>query len=195
MRRSPLPMPSGPLTSLIPTHDMTFITARSPGGTIGLRRGRHFGLFRERLSEFDGDDKWGLTLEVRPSTDEGVPPPHATFRALQAAGTASAMMVELRRPGGREWGAVSVRSFVGRPHDGTARLDVPIVLPRFTETVAGNEVFGADEAAELFAAFYATDEIPAQYRLRPVEGYAADDLPMSPPRVGDTIAGGGKSRC
>ena len=36
------------------------------------------------------------------------------------------------------------------------------------------EVFEANEAAELFFAYYTVGDIPAQYAPRPVEGWTAD---------------------
>ena len=87
--------------------------------------------------------------------------------------TADALMVDIRKPGGAQWGCESVRYFVG--HSSTpAPLDVPIKLPQRAEMVSADEVFGADEAADLFLAYQQTGDLPPGYALRPVECYRAD---------------------
>ena len=68
-----------------------------------------------------------------------------------------------------------VRYVVGRSPSGElSALDVAIELPHGLEMLALHEVFGADEAADLFFGYYKTGGIPASYTLRAVEGYAAD---------------------
>lgn len=49
-----------------------------------------------------------------------------------------------------------------------------IELPKGAEFVSAPEVFEAEEAAEIFIAYYRTGDIPPQYTLRPVEGYTVD---------------------
>ena len=93
---------------------------------------------------------------------------------LQAAGRADQLIVEIRKAGGSQWGADWVRYVVGHPHEGSAPLDVPITLPKSTEMISAPEVFEADEAAQLFYGYYQTGEIPAQYTLRPVQGFTRD---------------------
>ena len=95
---------------------------------------------------------------------------------LQAGGSADAMTIEIRRSGGRQWGVESVRGVVGRSIDGTGPLDVPIKLPQSTQMISKSEVFDADEAADLFFAYYQTGEIPSTYTLRPVNGWTADNV-------------------
>jgi hypothetical protein len=51
---------------------------------------------------------------------------------LQVGGLPDAMTVEIRKPGGEQWGAKWVRYAVGHPHDGDPPLDVPINLPHST---------------------------------------------------------------
>ena len=82
--------------------------------------------------------------------------------------------VEIRKPGGQQWGMEWVRYVVGHPHDGEAPIDVPIELPKNTDMISRAEVFEAEEAADLFISYYKTGDIPAGYALRPVEGYKAD---------------------
>jgi hypothetical protein len=93
---------------------------------------------------------------------------------IQAGGTAGAMTVDLRKPGGSQWGADWVRYVVGHPHTEPEQLDVPITLPHRPEMISRSEVFTADEAAELFFAYYKTGDFPAEFTLRPVEGFTKD---------------------
>lgn len=83
-------------------------------------------------------------------------------------------MLDIRKPGGEQWGADWVRYFIGHPHEGEAPLDVPIELPRGPEYVSAAEVFEAEEAANIFFTYYKTGDIPPGYVLRPVEGYTAN---------------------
>jgi hypothetical protein len=160
------------LASLVPTHDLELIAETSRSFRVGLSRARDAGRFLDYLGGFDGTDVWALILGVRLAP--AFANDQAAVRYLQAAGTAEAMTVEIRRPGGREWGAVSVRSVIGRPHFEPAALTVAVELPRSTQMVSTYETFGAEEAAALFDHFYRTDDIPAHYALRPVESWGAD---------------------
>jgi len=130
--------------------------------------------FLSPLRRRNGDTRRALTLWPLPegmSYDDAEHLPRTTY--LQAAGTADALMVDIRKPGGAQWGCESVRYFVG--HSSTpAPLDVPIKLPQRAEMVSADEVFGADEAADLFLAYQQTGDLPPGYALRPVECYRAD---------------------
>ncbi len=63
---------------------------------------------------------------------------------------------------------------VGHPHAGIEPRDVPIRLAQGVKLIGRSQVFGADEAAALFFAYYQTGEIPDGYALQPVEGYRSD---------------------
>ena len=130
--------------------------------------------FLSPLRRRNGEQRWALTLWPLPagmSYDEVKDLPVTEF--LQAAGKADALMVDIRKPGGAQWGCEWVRYFVGRSAT-PAPLDVPIRMPRGTEMVSADEVFDADEAADLFLAYQQTGDLPPGYALRPVEGYRAD---------------------
>ncbi|WP_225433654.1 hypothetical protein [Mycolicibacterium mucogenicum] len=159
--------------SLKPTHDYSamYETKRS-NVSVDLSREHHRGMMAHHVHDMDSSDPWAIVLSARPPA--GVPADFSTSHYLQAAGSADAMTIEYCEPGGAEIGAVSVRSVVGHPHTGTAKLDVDIVLPRSVETISRHEVFTAQEAAEMFERFYRTDVIGEGYVLRPVEGYRAD---------------------
>lgn len=127
------------------------------------------------LRAFDGDENWYLLFYALPEGKSFEEVRHqATEEYIQAAGRAEAMTVEIRKPGGEQWGAQWLRYTVGHPHDGDASLDVAIELPRSDVMVSRAEVFDAEEAAELFIAYYETGDLPPGYVLRPVEGYTAD---------------------
>jgi hypothetical protein len=166
------------MASLVPTHDLELIAETSRSFTIGLSRARHAGRFLERLGSFDGTDVWALILSVRAAPADAND--QAAVRYLQAAGTAEAMTVEIRQPGGSGWGVVSVRSKLGHPNRDPAASIVSIALPRSTEQLSSAELFGAQEAADLFDCYYRTGDIPAHYTLRPIEGWAADGSHVAP---------------
>ena len=132
--------------------------------------------FLAPLRRRNGEQRWALTLWPLPegmSYDDVCATDLGTTEYLQAAGKADALMVDIRKPGGAQWGCEWVRYFVG--HSGTpSPLDVPIRLPNSTEMVSADEVFDADEAADLFLAYQQTGDLPPGYALRPVEGYRAD---------------------
>ena len=103
------------------------------------------------------------------------------MRYLQAAGTAEAMVVEIRQPGGAELGAVSVRCVVGHAQVPGGGRDVVIALPRSTEKIARHEVFAAAEATILFETFFHSGGLPDGYTLRPIEGYTGVGGHVYPP--------------
>lgn len=60
------------------------------------------------------------------------------------------------------------------PAHRTEPLDVPTQLAHGTKMISRSQVFDADEAAELFFAFYKTGDIPGGYNLQPIDGYRVD---------------------
>jgi hypothetical protein len=144
------------------------------GGVISLTIGRHSDKaeFFNPMERFNGDDQWALTLS--PTDDEMSPTDVAHTEYIQAAGSdAHHIMMDIRKPGGQQWGVEWVRYAIGHPHADAEPLDVPIRLPHGVYHVGRSEVFTADEAADLFFAFYTTGEIPPEYTLRPLDGYTA----------------------
>jgi hypothetical protein len=93
---------------------------------------------------------------------------------LQAGGKADALTVEIRKPGGRQWGCDWVRYVIGHPHEPGIPLDVEIPMPNGALAVSAAEVFDAEEAADLLQSYHQSGDIPNGYVLRPVEGYKAD---------------------
>jgi len=133
--------------------------------------------FLSPLRRKNGAKLWALTLWPLPegmSYDDVLAKGLPRSEYLQAAGKADALTVEIRMPGGAQWGCEWVRYVVGHLHETPSPLDVPIELPRSTVMVSADEVFDADEAADLFLAYQQTGDLPPGYALRPVECYRED---------------------
>jgi hypothetical protein len=109
--------------------------------------------FAGTLQKLNGEKPWAVSLTRLPERMD-----HQDFldqkleetTFIQAGGYADRMTVEIRQPGGREWGVESVWSVVGHQAEGQQDLDVPTKLPRSTQMISRAEVFDADEAADLF---------------------------------------------
>jgi hypothetical protein len=147
--------------------------------------------FANPLHRFNGTIPWALGLAPLPDGmdyADMVKVGLDSTEYLQAAGNSpEAITVEIRKPGGQQWGVQWVRYVVGHHHEGDAPLDVAIKLPGSTQMVARFEVFNADEATELFDIYCKTGGIPTSYSLRPVDGYTPDgaifDLRDGTPRM------------
>ncbi|MCB9441101.1 MAG: hypothetical protein H6523_12745 [Mycolicibacterium sp.] len=154
----------------VPTHVMEFSSGRVTvkGSGSGLLQ------FVSPLKQLTGVERWFVTLSKLPAgkTYEDTSSGDLT-EYIQAGGRADKMMLDIRKPGGAAWGAESVRYVIGH-QGGNTPIDVPIELPSGAEYVRAAEVFGADEAGDIFFAYYTTGDIPPGYVLRPVEGYTAD---------------------
>ncbi len=155
----------------VPTHVMVY----TDGWATTMGAGSGPLQFLGPLRGFGKDGNWYVTFYRLPEgkSYEDVRGEAAT-EYIQAAGDAAAMVLDIRKPGGAQWGAQWVRSIIGHPHEGTPPLDVAIPLPKGDQMVSLPEVFEADEAAQLFISYYRTGDIPPGYVLRPVEGHTAD---------------------
>ncbi|CDO08067.1 MULTISPECIES: hypothetical protein [Mycolicibacterium] len=156
------------------THVVTY-----DGGTqtAEISARKDISAFLNPLRHFNGKDQWALGLAPIPAGTtygEMLQAGELSTEYIQAAGLPDAMTVEIRKPGGYEWGATWVRYTIGRPHSGTEPFDVPIRLAHSVKLISRSQVFDADEAAELFFAYYKTGDIPVGYELQPIEGYRAD---------------------
>ncbi|SHT86893.1 Uncharacterised protein [Mycobacteroides abscessus subsp. bolletii] len=156
----------------VPTHVMEY----SGDSAVSMGAGAGPLQFQGPLGAFGEDGNWSLVLyALPPGKDYTDVANEATTEYLQAAGhSASAITIEIRKPGGAEWGAQWVRYVIGHRHDPDAPLDVTIELPPGPLFISRAEVFDSQEAAEIFISYYKTGEIPEGYALRPVEGYTAD---------------------
>lgn len=85
---------------------------------------------------------------------------------IQAAGSATAMTVEVRMPDDAGEGRLYT---VGRRQDAVGDgILIPISDERAVR-VSSNEVFTADEAATIFDHFYRTESVPDEYELRELD--------------------------
>ncbi|CPR69811.1 Uncharacterised protein [Mycobacteroides abscessus] len=156
------------------THVLTY-----HGGvqTAEISARKDISTFLNPLRHFNGDDRWGLGLAPLPpdkSYSDMLRAGELSAEYIQAGGLPDALTVEIRKPGGEQWGAKWVRYTIGHPHSGTEPLDVPIRVAGGVKMISRSQVFDADEAAELFFAYYKTGDIPPGYVLQPIEGYRAD---------------------
>lgn len=155
----------------VPTHVMQF----SGGMAVTMGGGSGPLQFTGPLGVLDGSEHWCILFYPLPpgkGYEDVAGTPIPVY--LQAAGSADAMTVEIRKPGGEQWGVGWVRYIVGHPDDGTSPLTTAIPLPHVIEMRSRAEIFAAEEAAQLFISYYKTGDIPAGYSLRPVEGYTLD---------------------
>lgn len=167
----------------VPTHVMMFTSgsaSEKDGGSSRLQ-------FVSPLRRLNGAERWFLLLYPLPLGKSYADVRNATTEEfIQAAGRAEAMVLDIRKPGGQQWGVDWVRYIIGHEHEGNLQFDVPIELPRAVEMVSRPEVFEAEEAADIFFTYYKTGDIPPGYVLRAVEGYTRDgdivDLQSTAPR-------------
>jgi hypothetical protein len=133
--------------------------------------------FAAPLRRRNGRERWGIGLFPIPE-DTDYDEMRATgtefTEFLQAGGSAEALTVEIRKPGGDQWGCKWVRYVVGHRDGADGPLVVDIPMPHGPERIKAAEVFDAEEAADLFYSYYQSGDIPEGYALRPVEGYLSD---------------------
>lgn len=184
---------------VVPTHSLRIVQEktdvvlnrpRNPSWTSVMKVG-DVGRLRTELHRLDGVNDWALILIPHQGFGK---PRSVDNRYMQAAGTAAAMTVEIRQPGGSEWdqrpAVVSVRSIVGRGNgdQDLATSDAPlpptdisIELPGSTQHRYRREIFTADEAAELFEHYFRTGELAEGFTLRPDQGFTATGAIVVPP--------------
>lgn len=121
---------------------------------------------RKRIGLLDGVNRYALSVWRLP---EGIPFDRVdlTFwpqEYIQVAGSQMCMTVEVRQI---EDG-VPRQYVVGRSTPGQKEPDSEVAVPwdAYEARVFANEVFDADEAADLFAMYLATDGVPEGYSLR-----------------------------
>lgn len=125
-------------------------------------------VIRKRLALLDGTGRYSLSLWRLP---EGVPFDRVDLATwpqeyIQAAGSSERMTVEIRR---FEDGAPH-QYVVGHHEEGSGgrlpAVETAIPWDGYETRVFSNEVFTANEAAELFASYYATGGVPKNQHLR-----------------------------
>jgi hypothetical protein len=173
-----------PVTDKIVTVNRAFThVAESNGGELISEIGKTVGRerFASPLRRRNGRQRWGFglfPLSHDLSYDEMLAAGQDFTEYVQAAGSAEALTIEIRKPGGAQWGCHWVRYVVGHPHAAGLPLDVTIEMSSSTLHVSAAEVFDAEETADLFLAYHQSVDIPATYSLRPVEGYGPDGSPI-----------------
>jgi hypothetical protein len=117
------------------------------------------------LARLDGTKFYSLLLwKLPPSKSlDDVSPDEDANEYIQCAGSANRMTVEVRRLMGGKY----EHFVVGRAPNGKNRGNKETIHWEDVDTVvAPNEIFSADEAAELFRSYYATGWVPSSYILR-----------------------------
>ncbi len=117
------------------------------------------------LARLDGTKFYSLLLWKLPpgkSLDD-VSPDEDANEYIQCAGSADRMTVEVRRLKGGTY----EQFVVGRaPNGESPEKKETIHWEKVDTVVARNEIFSADEAAELFRSYYTTGWVPSRYILR-----------------------------
>lgn len=124
---------------------------------------------RFALGRMNGSSFWAWSLWRAPEGANLLESLPFSDEYMQAAGSAEAMTVEVRLTDadGVERQYVvgkSAGDFSGAPSEPISWDD-----GRYSTTVFPAEVFTADEAAEVFSAYFLTDRVPAQYHLRELD--------------------------
>ena len=125
-------------------------------------------LIEQRLDLLDGAVRYSLSLWRLPA---GVPFDRVNLATwpqeyVQVAGSADGMTVEIRRAEQSGWG----HYVVGRtPSEASASRD-EVVIPwdGHEARLSPSEVFSAAEAADVFAHYYDTGQVPDTLSLRPL---------------------------
>ena len=132
--------------------------------TDGVRS--HADQLRFTLNRMDGSSIWAISLWRVP---QGANLRHSiplSEEYIQCAGTAEAMTVEVRVVSGD----TAARQYVvGKPSADNAGEPSEIIRwdeDRSSTKVCPNEVFTADEAADVFHAYFLSDDVPSTYSLR-----------------------------
>ena len=132
---------------------------KSNGGELVSQIGKN--VTRDRfyapLRRRDGQARCGFALFPLPSGrsyDDMLASGDEFTEYLQAGGSAEALTLEVRKPGGSQWGCQWVRYVVGHPHAGSLPLDTEIALGTSTLPVTAAEVFDAEEAVDLFLSYH-----------------------------------------
>jgi hypothetical protein len=123
--------------------------------------------FTRRLGRLDGTNLYSLLLWKLPPGKSlyDTSPDEDANDYIQVAGSADRMTVEVRR-----LSRDKVEHFVvGRaPNGHNPGKKETIHWDDIETVVAPNEVFSANEAAELFVSYYRTGWVPSRYVLRPI---------------------------
>ncbi|PKI91512.1 hypothetical protein CW368_06190 [Actinomycetales bacterium SN12] len=121
------------------------------------------------LNQLNGSSFWGWCLWRAPEGANLLESIPLSDEFLQCAGTAGALTIEVRYvdPDGQAHQYV-----VGRPGGDPSTGPTEVIFwedGNFSTTVYPHEVFTADEAAEVFYAYFLTDKVAQPYVLRELD--------------------------
>lgn len=124
---------------------------------------------RFSLNRMNGTSMWAYSLWRAPEGSDLLDDIPLSEEYLQSAGSAEALTIEVRVLDGD---GVAHQYVVGKP--GEYPTEAPTEVIRWDEgrhstTVHPNEVFTADEAAEVFYAYFLTDKVSEPYTLRELD--------------------------
>lgn len=121
------------------------------------------------LGLMDGTKRWAYSLWRAPEGVDFWDVDKNPDLFLQAAGSASAMTVEVKyRCDDGEYRLFTV----GKPgggYSGEPSVAIPVSGGKHSTMVYPCEVFTAEEATDVFYAYFQTDRVPDQYPLREVD--------------------------
>jgi len=150
----------------VKTHAL-LMNGRTWGDAQPLERGGGDDIGR-MLRNFDGTKAFSLLLWKLPPgkrLDDVKSPDEEANEYIQCAGSADRMTCEVRRLRGGKYEHL----VLGHAPNGENPGNQETIHWDDVETlVAPNEVFSADEAAELFLSYYRTGWVPSKYVLRPL---------------------------
>lgn len=124
---------------------------------------------RFSLNRLDGSSVWAYSLWKAPEGADLLDDIPLSDDYLQSAGAAEAMTIEMRVV---DADGVANQYTVGKPDAEQAGAPSEVIRwdeGRHSTTVYPNEVFTADEAADVFYAYFLTDTVAEPYRLRKLD--------------------------
>lgn len=124
---------------------------------------------RFALNRLNGMSSWGYSMWRAPEGADLLDDIPLSDEYLQSAGSADALTIEMRVIDDE---GVAHQYAVGKP--GTEQTGEPTEVIRWDEgrrstSVHPDEVFTADEAADVFYAYFLTDEVPETLTLRELD--------------------------
>lgn len=119
------------------------------------------------LNRLNGQTNWAYSLWRAPEGSDLLEDIPLSDEYIQSAGTATAMTVEIRVLDAEK---TAHQYVVGKP--GQEQTGEPTEVIRWEQNstkIYPHEVFTADEAAEVFYAYYLTNRVPESYVLREID--------------------------
>lgn len=124
---------------------------------------------RFTLNRMNGRSLWAYSLWRAPEGSDLLDDIPLSDEYVQCAGTAEALTIEVRVV---DDDGVAHQYTVGKPGATPAGAPTEVIQwdeGRHSTKVHPHEVFTADEAAEVFIAYFLTDKVPDEYTLRELD--------------------------